>query len=170
MGAVESREKWRKLVVKSSVVPKPHPRLRDRWRWMNFVLPLVTCVTSLFLRLNAEVCPEPGEISRVQPFFLLIYDRWIDHAFSDHTLRKKYRSGLSDSFGQLIPNKTKNDHDYLKKQCPPSPFRQLHVDFRCYSEDYLLHFPSFTSSSLSPLAPNHSKNRLLTFLLVFLCC
>ena len=28
--AVENREKWRKLVVKSSVVPQRFPRLRDR--------------------------------------------------------------------------------------------------------------------------------------------
>ena len=28
--AVEKREKWRKLVVKSSVVPQRLPRLRDR--------------------------------------------------------------------------------------------------------------------------------------------
>ena len=31
--AVENREKWRKLVVKSSVVPQRPPRLKDRWRW-----------------------------------------------------------------------------------------------------------------------------------------
>ena len=30
---VENREKWRKLVVKSVVVPRRLPRLRDRWRW-----------------------------------------------------------------------------------------------------------------------------------------
>ena len=29
-GAVENREKWRKLVVKSSVVPKQPSQLRDR--------------------------------------------------------------------------------------------------------------------------------------------
>ena len=31
--AVENREKWRKLAVKSSVVPQWPPRLRYRWRW-----------------------------------------------------------------------------------------------------------------------------------------
>ena len=31
--AVENREKWRKLVVKSSVVPRRPSRLRDRWWW-----------------------------------------------------------------------------------------------------------------------------------------
>ena len=31
-GAVEKREKRRKVVVKSSVVPQRPPRLRDRWR------------------------------------------------------------------------------------------------------------------------------------------
>ena len=31
--AMENREKWRELVVKSSVVPQLPPRLRDRWRW-----------------------------------------------------------------------------------------------------------------------------------------
>ena len=30
-GAVENREKWRKLVAKSSVVPQRPRRLRDRW-------------------------------------------------------------------------------------------------------------------------------------------
>ena len=30
--AVETREKWRQLIVKSSVVPQRPPRLRDRWR------------------------------------------------------------------------------------------------------------------------------------------
>ena len=29
--AVENREKWRKLVAKSSVVPQRPSRLRDRW-------------------------------------------------------------------------------------------------------------------------------------------
>ena len=32
-GAVENREKWRKLVVKSSVLPQRPSRLRDRWWW-----------------------------------------------------------------------------------------------------------------------------------------
>ena len=31
--AVENRGKWRKLVVKSSVVPQQPSRLRDRWWW-----------------------------------------------------------------------------------------------------------------------------------------
>ena len=31
--ATENREKWRKLVAKSSVVPQRHPRLKNRWRW-----------------------------------------------------------------------------------------------------------------------------------------
>ena len=31
--AVENREKWRKLFVKSSVVPQRPSRLRDRWWW-----------------------------------------------------------------------------------------------------------------------------------------
>ena len=30
--AVQDREKWRKLVVKSSVVPQRPPRLKDIWR------------------------------------------------------------------------------------------------------------------------------------------
>ena len=34
--AVEDREKWRKLVVKSSVVPQWPPWLRDRWKWRIF--------------------------------------------------------------------------------------------------------------------------------------
>ena len=32
--AVENREKWRKLVVKSFMVPQRPSRLRDRWWWM----------------------------------------------------------------------------------------------------------------------------------------
>ena len=31
--AVENREKWRKLIVKSSVVPQQPSRLRDWWWW-----------------------------------------------------------------------------------------------------------------------------------------
>ena len=31
--AVENKEKWRKLVVKSSVVPQQPLRLGDKWRW-----------------------------------------------------------------------------------------------------------------------------------------
>ena len=31
--AVENREEWRKLVVKSPVVPQQPPQKRDRWRW-----------------------------------------------------------------------------------------------------------------------------------------
>ena len=31
--AVENREEWRKLIVKSSVVPQWPPWLWDRWRW-----------------------------------------------------------------------------------------------------------------------------------------
>ena len=31
--AVDDREKWRKLVVKSSVVPQRPAKLRDRWWW-----------------------------------------------------------------------------------------------------------------------------------------
>ena len=39
--AVENREKWRKLVVKSSVMPQEPSRLRDRGRWVKMkVLPL----------------------------------------------------------------------------------------------------------------------------------
>ena len=33
--AVETREKWRKLVAKSSVVPQWPSRLRDRWWWWS---------------------------------------------------------------------------------------------------------------------------------------
>ena len=33
--AVENREKWRKLVAKSSVVPQRPSRLRDWWWWCN---------------------------------------------------------------------------------------------------------------------------------------
>ena len=37
--AVENREKWRKLVVKSSVVPKRPSRLRDSVRWKSLPNP-----------------------------------------------------------------------------------------------------------------------------------
>ena len=36
--AVENREKWRKLDVKSSVVPQWPSRLRDRWWWWKTVV------------------------------------------------------------------------------------------------------------------------------------
>ena len=36
--AVENREKWRKLVAKSSVVPQRPSRLRDRWWWCSFTM------------------------------------------------------------------------------------------------------------------------------------
>ena len=39
--AVENREKWRKLVAKSSVVPQRPLRLRDRWRWKYSILQYV---------------------------------------------------------------------------------------------------------------------------------
>ena len=39
--AMENREKWRELVVKSSVVPQRPPLLRDRWWWWNPVEPVV---------------------------------------------------------------------------------------------------------------------------------
>ena len=39
--AVEKREKWRKLVVKSSVVPQWPLWLRDRWRWEYSILQYV---------------------------------------------------------------------------------------------------------------------------------
>ena len=34
--AVESREKWRKLVVKSFVVPQLPSQLRNSWRWRSY--------------------------------------------------------------------------------------------------------------------------------------
>ena len=42
-GAVENREKWRKLAVKSSMVPQRPSRLWDRWWWwwLNFELKLL---------------------------------------------------------------------------------------------------------------------------------
>ena len=35
--SLSPREKWRKLVVKSSVVPQRPPRLRDKRSWLNWV-------------------------------------------------------------------------------------------------------------------------------------
>ena len=44
--AAENREKWRKLVVKSSVVPQRPSRSRDRWWWwwalLSILWPLMT--------------------------------------------------------------------------------------------------------------------------------
>ena len=51
--AVENREKWRKLVVKSSVVSQRPSWLRDRWWWWwQFQSPLI--VLSFSLHLNSQ--------------------------------------------------------------------------------------------------------------------
>ena len=36
--AVENRDKWRKLIVKSSAVPQRSSRLSDRWRWIHIAM------------------------------------------------------------------------------------------------------------------------------------
>ena len=59
--AVENRENWRKLVVKSFVVPKRPSRLRDRWWWWWNIL-FATCrvillaflFSFLFFKLQAR--------------------------------------------------------------------------------------------------------------------
>ena len=51
---VENREKWRKLAVKSSVVPQQPSQLRDRWWWED----------SHYVLLTFTVCGEGGR--RVQ--------------------------------------------------------------------------------------------------------
>ena len=47
--AMENREKWRKLVVKSSVVPQRPPRLRDRW-WCCWWMPALCSLPLLEVR------------------------------------------------------------------------------------------------------------------------
>ena len=54
--AVESREKWRKLVVKSSVVPQRPSRLRNRWWWW---------LSSLFLHIPVLCVKTHGSQSAV---------------------------------------------------------------------------------------------------------
>ena len=49
--ALENREKWRKLAVKSSVVPQWPSRLRDRWCWWCYVEVVVD---------DTEICCVPG--------------------------------------------------------------------------------------------------------------
>ena len=59
--AVENREKWRKLVVRSSVMPQWPSRLKDRWRWK--------WRHAVTLLPKADV---PTEFSSVQPMLYII--------------------------------------------------------------------------------------------------
>ena len=43
-GAVETGKKWRKLVVKSSVVPQWPLQLGDRWRWSDCMIVVLTWI------------------------------------------------------------------------------------------------------------------------------
>ena len=52
--AVKNREIWRKLVVKSSVVPHRPPRLSGRWRWRANEHRSYTSVQNLSLRLKSK--------------------------------------------------------------------------------------------------------------------
>ena len=56
---VENREKWRKLVVKSSVVPQWSLQLRDRWWWWSLVAKgsedkVETVIFWLYMSPNSE--------------------------------------------------------------------------------------------------------------------
>ena len=54
--AVENREKWRKLVVKSSVVPQRPSRLRDRWWWCLFLRSVLTLVAVSQCAMGLRSC------------------------------------------------------------------------------------------------------------------
>ena len=55
--AVENREKWRKLIVKSSVVPQRHSRLRDWWWWWwPLIAKLHTSSKAYILLLHWHFC------------------------------------------------------------------------------------------------------------------
>ena len=55
--AVENREKWRKLVVKSSVVPQDFSQLRDRWWWWWwYISHRKTINTEVILIVNVCYC------------------------------------------------------------------------------------------------------------------
>ena len=70
--AVENRKKWRKLVVKSSVVPQRPWQLRDRWWWDNDERPTwqdyPSCRTTL-----SETSPSHQGPNLVSNHFYLIF-------------------------------------------------------------------------------------------------
>ena len=54
--AVENREKWRKLTVKSSIVPKLPLRLRDRWWWWWWATPSIPSLQYQGCGLSVLLC------------------------------------------------------------------------------------------------------------------
>ena len=60
--AVENRRKWRKLVVKSSVVLQRYTRLRDRWSWRK--MDLHTNIIDTRKRFPPTVVDRPVETGK----------------------------------------------------------------------------------------------------------
>ena len=58
--AVENREKWRKRVAKSSVVPQRPSRLRDWWWWWYWIFPtMVEFLQNISMYLNKQTKKSP---------------------------------------------------------------------------------------------------------------
>ena len=53
--AVEYREKWRKLVSKSSVVPQRPSRLRDRWGDGNISISSAVCLSLAWIEVFPQI-------------------------------------------------------------------------------------------------------------------
>ena len=49
--AVENGEKWKKLVVKSFVLPQQPPQLRERWWWWTLRVGLHSCIFHRSLKI-----------------------------------------------------------------------------------------------------------------------
>ena len=60
--AVENREKWRKLDVKSSVVPQRPLCLRDRWWWRHLTSSTSYCLHYSLLGCNFHVMKNSGPV------------------------------------------------------------------------------------------------------------
>ena len=60
--AMENKDRWRKLLAKSSVVPRRPSRLRDRWWWVVVVevVAVVVVVVIVFVVLSCPVMVRPG--------------------------------------------------------------------------------------------------------------
>ena len=69
-GAVENREKWRKLVAKSSVVHQRPSRLRDRWwRWVIYIWDII-CLLYLLNLIFTSLFQPYIDVWREQPIGL----------------------------------------------------------------------------------------------------
>ena len=105
--AMENREKWRKLIARSSVVPQRPSRLRDRWwwRWWNLI--------DYERRDKISVWTSPSIHSLWQEnktelkWRLLMWRRW---NFQIFRFRKQYAADKSIWYYIHLENtKTKND-------------------------------------------------------------